>query len=134
MCVLRLADRGREKFWKDFKFFIITFLVGVVLMILCCFLFVHWIDGLIFLGAMLFFLYVAAQVWMYIQNDYYVKPLWAIVNQTLVVISVLFAFAWSIFDEELNSYQGGSFSALVLLFFIWTYAAINFLIDFGKWE
>lgn len=60
ICALRLADRGGVNFWRDFKFFLISFILGVVLMILCCFLFVHWIDGLIFLGAVAFMVYVAA--------------------------------------------------------------------------
>lgn len=59
ICALRIADRGTTNLWKDFKFFIISFGLGVLAMILCCFLFVHWIDGLIFLGAVGFLCYVA---------------------------------------------------------------------------
>lgn len=59
VCVLRLADRGLQE-WKDFLFFFVAFVVGVVFMLACCFLFVHWIDGLVFLGAIVFFCYVAA--------------------------------------------------------------------------
>jgi len=130
ICALRIADRGMVNLWKDFKFFIISFALGVVVMILCCFLFVHWIDGLIFLGSLCFFCYVAVQVWLYIKNDFYVKPLWSLINKTLVVISVLFAFVYSVFEDSLTSYEGGSASAAILLFFIWAYSLSNYFIDF----
>lgn len=77
---LRIADRGVKGLWKDYKFFIISFAVGVVCMLLCCFLFVHWIDGLIFLGALCFLTYVIFQIWLFIKNDFYVKPLWGLIN------------------------------------------------------
>ena len=110
----------------------ISFGVGVVLMVLCCFLFVHWIEGLIFLGALCFFCYVAVQLWLYIKNDFYVKPLWGLINKSLVIICVLFAFVYSAFDDTLSSYEGGSYSAAALLFFIWAYSLSNYFIDFAE--
>jgi hypothetical protein len=56
------------------------------------------------------------------------------VNQTLLVLCVLFAFVYSAFDEELSSFEGGSLSASVLLFFIWSYAASSYFIDFYQGE
>lgn len=99
ICGLRIADRGTVNFWRDFKFFLISFGLGIVLMVLSCFLFVHWIDGLIFLGALLVMVYVCGQIWLYVTNDFYIKPIWALVNQTLIVLCVLFAFIWSAFDD-----------------------------------
>ena len=99
-------------------------------MLISCFLFVHWIDGLIFLGALQVMCYVAAQIWLYYTNNFYMKPIWALVNRTLIVLCVLFAFIWSAFDSELTSYEGGSYSASVLLFFIWAYAVSSYFIDF----
>jgi hypothetical protein len=130
ICALRVADRGMKDLWKDFKFFIISFGLGVIVMVLCCFLFVHWIDGLIFLGALCFLCYVAVQLWLYIKNDFYVKPVWSLINKTLVVLCVLAAFVISLFDDTLSSYEGGSYSAAVFLFFIWAYSLSNYFIDF----
>lgn len=130
ICALRMADRGTKDFIKDFMFFAISFAVGVLLMVISCFLFVHWIDGLIFLGALVVMVYIAAQLWLYYSNNFYMKPIWALVNQTIVVLCVLFAFIWSAFDKELTSYEGGSYSASVLLFFIWCYAASSYFLDF----
>lgn len=100
-------------------------------MIACCFLFVHWIDGLIFLAAIAFLCYCVFQLWMYVMNDYYVKPVWAMVNKSLIVIAIIFAFIWSAFDTELSSFEGGSYSAAVLLFFLWCYAISCYFIDFS---
>lgn len=130
VCALRLADRGTKDFWVQYKFFFIMLILGVLCILLCCFLFVHWIDGLIFLGAIVFLCYVAAQAWMYVTNDYYIKPFWAMINKSLVFVCVILAFIWSAFDKELSSYEGGSYSAAVLLFFMWSYAIANYFIDF----
>ena len=53
---LRYADRGWEGI-GDFKGFGIAFIVGVVLMLVAVFLFVHWIDGLCFLGGLMLCVY-----------------------------------------------------------------------------
>ena len=75
MCALRLADRGLDGFWENFKFFLITFIFGLVVMILSCFFVVNWKDGLIFLCCVLFLLYLCVQAWTYVRNDYRFTPL-----------------------------------------------------------
>jgi len=55
--ILRLCDRGTENFDIKFRVFAGTFLFGILLMVLSTFIFVHWIDGLIFVGAILLIIY-----------------------------------------------------------------------------
>jgi len=134
ICALRIAARGLDKFHPSFTAFAIAFGVGVFLMIISCFLFVHWINGIIFLVAVIFLIYVAAQIFLYIKNDFYTPPMWQLVNNTLLVLTILFAFVWSAFDKELSSYAGGSYSAAILFFFLWSYAISQFVIDFSERE
>jgi hypothetical protein len=99
ICALRIADRGLEKFHPNFTPFAIAFGVGVILMIASCFLFVHWINGIIFLVAVIFLIYVAAQIFLYIKNDFYTPPVWQLVNNIFLILTILFAFVWSAFDK-----------------------------------
>jgi hypothetical protein len=71
---------------------------------------------------------------MYFTNDFYVKPLWSFINRTLILFSVLAAFVVSSFDDSLSSYEGGSYSAAALLFFIWGYSVSNIFVDFKNRE
>jgi hypothetical protein len=73
--LLRLIDRGLDEFGKGFKAFTVVVLVGLVLMVVSVFLFIHWIDGLICIGVMLFLVYTGVQIGLYIKNDYYMKPI-----------------------------------------------------------
>jgi len=60
--------------------------------------------------------------------------MWQLVNNILLVLTILFAFVWSAFDKELSSYAGGSYSAAILFFFLWSYAISQFVIDFSERE
>lgn len=71
--LLKQYDIGFDKKLSNtFKGLFAVFMFGIVLIIVCAFLFVHWITGVAFIAAVILFLYVAAQVFMYIQNDFFV--------------------------------------------------------------
>ena len=55
--ILRLVDRGTENFDLKFRAFGGVFVFGILLMVLSTFIFVHWVDGLIFVGGLVAIIY-----------------------------------------------------------------------------
>jgi hypothetical protein len=103
-------------------------------MIASAFLFVKWVAGVAFLGALLFMLYIVAQVYLYFKNDYFMKPKWEIINKVLAVLLVLFAGVFSAFSDDLAVFEGVSYSMSVLLAILWFYAIFQFFRDFMEIE
>lgn len=127
---LTVADRGSgEKLPAFLKALAAEFALGVILMLACAFLFVHWIDGAIAVACVLALVYGAVQLRLYFQNDFFIKPVWRAVNLVLLFLGVIAAAAESAWDDNLSSYAGLSYSALVLLVVWWAYALLQFGID-----
>ena len=123
MAGMMFADNGVKVFkQKIARAMVIVFLVGILLMIVSAFLFVKWVAGVAFLGAVLLMIYVLTQVYLYFKNDGYMKPRWEIINKTIVVLLVLFAGVFSAFSDDLETYEGVSYSMLVLLAMLWFYS------------
>mmetsp|Transcript_25040 Transcript_25040/g.38850 ORF Transcript_25040/g.38850 Transcript_25040/m.38850 type:complete len:213 (+) Transcript_25040:2519-3157(+) len=58
--IMRYIDRGPVGITTQFKIFGIVVVAGIALIVLCCFLFLHWIVGVACLGVFIVFLYAAA--------------------------------------------------------------------------
>ena len=54
----KLADRGREAIDKVFMGMTIVLLFFILAMVACAFMFLHWVDGTIFVGVLLFIAYL----------------------------------------------------------------------------
>jgi len=120
--VLRLIDRGTEEFDRKFKAFGGIFLFGVLLIALSAFVFVELMVGFVIVAVIAAIIYTIAQFAVYIKNDYYLKPIWHVINSILVVCCCLATTIYAVASDEISTYEGVSYSAAVLLFFLWAYA------------
>lgn len=111
-----------EKFDGLFKVFIGIFCFGLLMMIVCVFLFHHWIEGTAAIGALIVCIYAGSQVMLYIKNSYKMNSKMEVINKILVFVIVIFAGVFSAVSEDLSSYHGISLSTIVLLFFLWSYS------------
>jgi len=126
---VRIVDRGFQDFSILYKAFLGLFAFGVVLMTLCIFLFVHWLEGLIMLCALLAIIWGIVQGYLYVKNDFFMKPLFQTINFILAFLGVIAASVVSMFKEDMNGFQGVSFSMMALLLVFWGYALMQFAID-----
>ena len=60
VCVLRILERGFEGFLENFKYFIGIVVLGLLLLVISCFLFVSAIEGAIFIGALMLAVFIIA--------------------------------------------------------------------------
>lgn len=127
--VLRYADRGAQDLWKDCAYFIVATGVGLLLMVVAVFLFVHWIEGVAFIVALILIVYFVAQAYIYVTHGFKMPWKWPLINGILVTVLVLTAFIWSIADPRLSMYEGATISALTLLVFLWGYGTFNLVYD-----
>ena len=120
--VLRVSDVGFKKFAITYKVFSGVFILGLVLMIGCTFVFLDWRYAAVVLSGIGFVLYCAAQVYLFFKNDFVVSPISKIINQIAVFLLVIFSLVFSIFSDNLNGYEGVSFSTMTLCGILWLYA------------
>ena len=73
--LMRVIDRGMEEFDTKFKAFAAIFVLFMVLMLASTFIFVHWKDGLGFLGALIFLVYAAGNFGIYFKTGGFVPLL-----------------------------------------------------------
>jgi len=128
--LMRVIDRGMEEFDSKFKAFLGIFVLFLVLMLLSTFILVNWKDGLGFLGAVIFLIYVAGNFAIYFKTGGFVPLLLKRINRGLILLAILASFVVSIFVDSMSTYEGVSYSAAVNLFFLWFYAVFHFAKDF----
>ena len=128
--LMRLIDRGMEEFDGKFKAMAGIFVFFVFLMLLSTFIFVNWKDGLGFLGALIFLIYVAGNFALYFKTGGFIPILLKRINRGLVLIAILCSLVISIFVDGMSTYEGVSYSSAVTLFFLWFYAVFHFAKDF----
>lgn len=98
-------------------------------MVVAVFLFVHWVEGVVFLVGLIFIVYFSAQAYMYAMNGFKMPGMWSLINSILVTVLVLTAFIWGAVDPRLSLYDGATISALTLLMFLWAYGLFHFSHD-----
>jgi hypothetical protein len=128
--LMRVIDRGFTEFGPKFKTFVGILVFYIVLILVSCFLFVNWKDGLIFLGALVFMAYVAANFGLYFKTGGFLPVILKRVNRFFILCIVLASSVVSIFNEDLTTYLGVGLSGSVTLFFLWFYAVFHFARDF----
>lgn len=126
VCALRLADRGVTDFWKDFKVFLIGFLLFMLFMIISVFLFVHWTVGLAFVGVCFYGIFLSGYGYMRLtigKND--MSPWWSRINRFILFIGIAIGGIWSVFDENLTVLEGMSFTTGGLIALLWSFALFH---------
>jgi hypothetical protein len=101
---MRVIDRGLEEFDTKFKAFLGIFVMFMVLMLASTFILVNWKDGLGFLGAMVFMIYVAGNFGIYFKTGGFVPLLLKRINRGLILIAILASFVVSIFVDGMSTY------------------------------
>lgn len=91
-------------------------------MLVCAYVFLTFIPGVIISGIILLLSYVVLQVWIYFKNDYYMPKPWQIVNLILIIITILSSFIVSLIVEDFSNFLGFSISIWTLAFFILLYS------------
>ena len=66
VCVIRIFERGFEGFLENFKYFIGFVILGLLLLVISCFLFVSAVQGAIFIASLMLVMFIVAQIFMYI--------------------------------------------------------------------
>ena len=56
------------------------FVLGVLAIVVCTFNFYGWVFGVVLIGILNLMIYGAVQVYLYIKNDFEIKPLWEKIN------------------------------------------------------
>ena len=66
VCVIRIFERGFEGFLENFKYFIAIVILGLLLLVISCFLFVSALQGAIFIASLMLILFIFGQIFMYV--------------------------------------------------------------------
>ena len=130
----RVVDRGLEDFTLLYKAFLGIFCFGLLLMTATIFLFVHWIQGVILLCCFLILIWFVIQAYLYVKNDFFMRPVWQAINFVLAFIAVISASVVSLLSDEMVSYEGVSFSLMTLLLVFWIYSLLMFIVDIVQIE
>jgi hypothetical protein len=128
--LMRVIDRGFEKFDKVFLAFLGIFIFFTLLMVLSCFIIVNWVEGVAFLGALIVAIYVLGNFGIYFKTGGFIPILLQRINRALILIAILASAVISVFLDEMSTYEGVSYSSAVTLFFLWFYAIFHFAKDF----
>ena len=77
-------------------------------------------------------IYVAGNFGLYFKTDGFLPIMLRRLNRVLVLLAILCSAVLSIFIDGLSTYEGLGYSASVMLFFLWFYAAFHFVKDFRE--
>ena len=127
--ILKAADMGFGEVVKNFKYFMIATIIGLILILVSLFLFVSWVEGVAALGGLILITYTIVQLFLYVSNGFSLDGKWVLANRILATIAVLASFVVSVGVPSLSLYQGASFSCLTLLIMIWFFAIFHLIVD-----
>lgn len=134
MVALRTSTTPITQFKGVFKAFSGICVLGLILMIVTCFLFVNIATGVTMLVGMILLIYFLFQVYKYVTNNFIIEPKWERINLILCLVLVVFSTVYSVFSSDLKSYEGVSLSLFVNLTIVWLYALLHFAIDLAQLE
>lgn len=134
MVLLRTGTTPITQFKAVFKAFAGVFVVGLILMIVACFLFIDIVTGVSMVVGMGLLIYFMFQCYLYVTNNFTVEPKYEKINLGLCLVLIVFSTIFSIFSSDLSSFEGISLSMFVNLAIVWLYAMIHFAIDLVQLE
>ena len=91
-------------------------------MLVCAYVFLTFIPGVIISVIIVLLGYIVLQVWIYFKNDYYLPKVWQIINITIISIIIAASFIVSLFIDAFSNFLGFSISLWILSFFILLYS------------
>lgn len=129
---MRFADKGMAVLQGKFRILIGIFVVGVLAMVVCCFLFVSWMEGVAFTVGLIILAYVVFQIYLFYKNDGTLSAIWVIVNFSIASVLVIGACTAAIILDDFSTYEGLTFSGSVLLFILWFISLFMYFKDFRQ--
>ena len=66
-------------------------------------------------------IYAGVQFYLYVKNEYYMKPVWKYINLFIVLCCIFFTTAYGGLTG-MGTYLGISLSFCITLFFLWAYS------------
>jgi len=103
-------------------------------MIICAFIFMTYIQGVVVLVFIVIISYILLQGYIYKKNEFYMPTAWIIVNSVLIFLGVIAPFIVQFFIENLLAFEGISVSIWILSFFIFLYAITTISADIRNIE
>ena len=58
ICLLRIIERGFDGFFENFKYFVGFVMTGLLLAVIASFLFIHVVEGAVFIGIIMFCVFI----------------------------------------------------------------------------
>jgi hypothetical protein len=119
--------------WIDNKGKLDRFLIGQlsltlvqgIAMLVCAFVFMTWVQGIVVSCVIGVLCYVGFQVWIYQKNEYYMPTKWTYVNILVVICAIIAAFVASLIAPGFTIFLGFSIS-------VWLLSILLFVFGFGR--
>lgn len=121
---MRLESKGLKDVDKVFKVFAVVFAAGVILLAISCFLFVGLSAGITMVVLVALFVYAFYQGYLYVVNEFTVEAKWERINLIIGLVITVLATFYSLFSDDVKSFEGVTLSTFVLLAIIWFFAIL----------
>jgi hypothetical protein len=125
-------DQGKISF-----FLVIQLLLSVLQalgMLILAYVYMTYIQGIIVSVIFVAVCYLVSQVYIYAKNDFYMPPLWTIINLVIVIGIIISATVVSFFYDEYRTFTGVSISCWVTAALFLVYAMSEIGSDVAKME
>lgn len=127
------SKKSKDDFWKSYRSIAVSFIGLIILLIISVFLFVKWTVGLVIIGIVAYFIFLA--VYGYLMLTVGKGSLdwkWKTINRTVLFIGVSFGAIWQFIDDKFSLFEGISYTTIGVLLIIWSYALFALVRD--NWE
>lgn len=127
--VLKWID-NKGKLDRFLKGQLILTLVQGIAMLVCAFVFMTWVQGIVVSAVILVLSYIGFQVWIYQKNEYYMPKNWFYINILVVVIAIIAAFVASLIAPGFTIFLGFSISTWLLAFLLFVFGFGRIMFDY----
>lgn len=125
----RFGYLGTNGIDKVFAGIGVGFILGLIGIVLTCFLLVGWITGVILTSILVLMVYVGIQIYWYVKSEFIMSRRWVVANILLTLLIVLVGIIVGLASEKVGNYEGVSYSTLTLLLILWVYSFLRFMHD-----
>ncbi len=98
-------------------------------MLVCAFVFMSWVQGVIIAAVFTVLSYVIFQVIVYLKNDQYMPTVWVIVNCLVVICAVIATFVASFLVKEISIFMGFSIALWLTAFLLLVFGSLRIAYD-----
>lgn len=124
-----IADYGMGEVWSKMHYFVITSVIGLVLILVSIFMLVNWISGVATLVGMAVVAYYVVTLYEYITHNFYLDDRRQLITGVLTGVIIFFSLVYAGVSPSLAPFQGLTISVLVGISIFWFYAVFHFIFD-----